>query len=229
LIYATAIYKRRGDKMTGELRKGVSDYYDATAREWADKWYPDDTMLPLLRRFVALLPGGPRVLDAGCGAGYESMRLKNLGADVVGIDISEESVKIARERNPGCRFEVTDCRMLARKEVGFFDGVAALALIVHIEDAELPLVFKNFRNALKPGGYVLLAFREGEGFSEERSYVEIGGVPYNRAFYLHKSKSVIESAEKAGFSYFEEWFLENAPGLGGWKYLVFRHPDDDWG
>ncbi|HLO51056.1 MAG TPA: class I SAM-dependent methyltransferase, partial [Kamptonema sp.] len=43
---------------------------------------------------------GKVILDAGCGSGYKSLILAeaNLGAKIVGVDISEESVKLARQR-----------------------------------------------------------------------------------------------------------------------------------
>lgn len=43
---------------------------------------------------------GKVILDAGCGSGYKSLTLAeaNPGAKVVGIDLSEKSVEIARER-----------------------------------------------------------------------------------------------------------------------------------
>ena len=43
---------------------------------------------------------GKVILDAGCGSGYKSLVLAqaNPGAKIIGIDISEESVKLARQR-----------------------------------------------------------------------------------------------------------------------------------
>ncbi|MEK0195386.1 class I SAM-dependent methyltransferase, partial [Microcoleus anatoxicus] len=43
---------------------------------------------------------GKLILDAGCGSGYKSLVLAtaNPGAKIVGIDLSEESVKLARHR-----------------------------------------------------------------------------------------------------------------------------------
>lgn len=40
------------------------------------------------------------ILDAGCGSGYKSLVLAsaNTGAKIVGIDISEESIKLAKHR-----------------------------------------------------------------------------------------------------------------------------------
>ena len=84
--------------------KGVKEFYDRTAADWADKWYADEAMLPLLRKFMAYLPEKPRVLDLCCGAGYESRRMAGLGAEVVGIDLSPASIEIACERNPELEF-----------------------------------------------------------------------------------------------------------------------------
>ena len=43
---------------------------------------------------------GKVILDAGCGTGYKSLMLAlaNPGAKIVGIDLSEESVKLAEQR-----------------------------------------------------------------------------------------------------------------------------------
>ena len=223
--------------------KGIADFYNATAHDWAEKWYADTTMLPLLEKFVNLFHAkpclcdsidtaqevhqnhkkGPRILDAGCGAGYESMRLTNLGAEVVGVDISEESIKIARERNPGLRFEVMDLRQLDNS-LGIFDGVVAISSIIHIEDNDLPTVFHNFKQIIKPAGFLFLAIVEGEGLSERRSFVEVMGEQYNRAFYLHMGSRLTDIARQSGFEYYEEWFLDEP--VGQWKYLVFKSQCD---
>ena len=147
------------------------------------------------------------------------VRLANLGAEVVGVDISEESIKIARTKNPNCRFEVMDCMQLDGS-IGVFDGIAAIALIVHIADSDLNMVFENFKKTIKDTGYLFIAFVEGDGFNEKRSYVEINGEKYNRAFYLHQPKRIIEVAKNFGFNFFDEWFLDEP--IGQWKYLIFK-------
>ena len=200
--------------------KGIKEYYNDTANDWANKWYTDESMLPLLKKFISLFKTIPKILDAGCGAGYESMRLYNLGAEVVGIDISEESIKIARNKNPKCQFELINCLEL-NDSIGKFDGIIAIALIVHIENKNLNIVFQNFQKIIKNGGYVFIAFVEGNGFSENRSYLEINGEKYNRSFYLHPKNEIIEIAKKFGFKYVEEWFLEE--NIGQWKYIVFQY------
>ncbi|MBC6475809.1 MAG: class I SAM-dependent methyltransferase [Hormoscilla sp. GM102CHS1] len=53
-----------------------------------------------LRNQKIINPEGKVILDAGCGSGYKSLVLAaaNPGAKIVGIDLSEESVKLARQR-----------------------------------------------------------------------------------------------------------------------------------
>lgn len=54
--------------------------------------------------FVNQLDKGSRFLDLCCGAGYNSRHIQNSGYEVVGIDFSEESLLIAREKNPAITF-----------------------------------------------------------------------------------------------------------------------------
>ena len=64
-------------------------YYDATAlREFG-------LALRVLQQWV---PPGGSVLDLGCGPGWSSLFLARAGFDVVGVDISERMIEIARER-----------------------------------------------------------------------------------------------------------------------------------
>ncbi|MCL2350781.1 MAG: class I SAM-dependent methyltransferase [Defluviitaleaceae bacterium] len=199
--------------------KSMKEYYDATAKETAENWYSNEMMLPLLKRFVGMFDAKPRILDAGCGTGCESMRLANLGADVVGVDVSEESIKIAQMKNPNCRFELMDVKQLD-DSIGVFDGIVSLGMIIHIQDCDLQMAFDNFSKAIKPEGFLFLAFVAGDGFCEKRSYLDVNGEKYNRNFYLHQPERIIEMAQKSAFKYYEEWFLEGK--FGQWKFLVFN-------
>jgi cyclopropane fatty-acyl-phospholipid synthase-like methyltransferase len=202
-----------------EDMKGVKDYYNKTAHEWAEEWYSNETMLPLLKKFIELFDIKPRILDAGCGAGYESMRLMSLGAEVVGIDISDESIKIARVRNPDCRFEVMNFKEID-DSIGVFDGIVSIGSIIHIENHDLQTVFDNFRKIMNDGGFLFVVFVEGDGYSERRSIFEINGEKYNRAFYLHQPAIIKETAKQSGFQYHDEWFLTEP--MGQWKFYVFK-------
>lgn len=49
---------------------------------------------------AALVPPGARVLDAGCGTGRVAIRLAALGFDVVGVDVDDSMLAVAREHAP---------------------------------------------------------------------------------------------------------------------------------
>lgn len=201
--------------------KGIADFYDATAKAWADEWYTNESMLPLLRAFIAALPAIPRVLDLGCGAGYESMRLARLGARVTGVDISEQSLSIAREKNPDIPFFRMDMRSLDAS-LGLFDGIIALGSMIHVVDADLETVFAQIAARLSPNGQCWTAFVEGDGKSEARSITEIDGVPYDRQFYLHRRAVMDRTAERAGLTPLGERTLSQDDATHGWLCLAYR-------
>jgi len=190
-----------------ETHREVTAFYDATAQSWADNWYENEKMMPFLERAMSSLPPNPRVIDIGCGAGYESMRLHNLGAQVVGIDLSEKSIAIAKERNPNCDFHVMNLLSI-NPVLGSFDGAVAIASFVHISEKELPRAFENIANVLCPGGRIFVVFSKGNGktygYIEEKSVVEINGIQHNRHFYWHSPEIMTAAAIAAGYEYIED-------------------------
>ncbi|KNY27173.1 class I SAM-dependent methyltransferase [Pseudobacteroides cellulosolvens] len=199
----------------------IQKFYNDIAQQFADEWYANEDLLPTLKRFIDLLNPNPRVLDMGCGAGYESMRLYKLGARVTGIDFSDEPIRIARERNPQCKFQVADFRKLD-ESLGVFDGIVAIASIIHIRDEELELVFCNMKKVIKHEGLVMIVVIEGLGICEERSKIEREGVQYNRPFYLHSKMRLNEVADNIGFEYFDDMQLSEEQASFGWKCLLYR-------
>lgn len=197
--------------------KGVREYYDRMATEWADRWYGDDAMLPLLRRFLSDLPAQPRVLDLCCGAGYESMRMASLGAEVVGLDLSGESIAIARARNPQLSFHVGDM-LEDYAALGPVDGVICIAGLVHLTREQLPLAFRHMAEAMKPGARALLVVRDGEGRLSKQSDVVIDGENYDRAFYAHTLEELKDAAQ--GLLVYESEVPGDEPSL--WRNYIFK-------
>ena len=73
---------------------------------------------------VDLQPGA-RVLDVGCGPGRHAHALGRRGIEVLGVDISQRFVEVARQtETPGVRFERLDARALPFE--GEFDAVISL-------------------------------------------------------------------------------------------------------
>lgn len=197
--------------------KGTKDFYNRTASEWANKWYDDETLLPYLREFINYLPKNPYILDLCCGAGYESMRMKKLGAEVTGLDFSEESIKIAKERNNNIRFVVDDM-LNDYSYLGKFDGCAVIAGFVHLPNEKLSKAFEQIAKVLNDNGYLFVVVRDGTGKSDKSSYTTIDGNDYDRDFYLHTlSELKLYSSDK--FDFVKELVIENE---SAWKQYIFK-------
>ena len=200
--------------------KDIKDFYDKTAAQWADKWYADETLLPYLTEFINYLPKNPQILDLCCGAGYESMRMQRLGANVTGVDFSEESILIAKERNPNIRFVVEDI-LNDYSFLGEFDGCAIIAGLVHIPNEKLEKAFEMVGKVLYKGGFLFVVVKDGTGKNIKSSYTSIDGEDYDRNFYLHS----LEELKQYSFGKFDfvREVMPNEESL--WKYYIFKRCD----
>lgn len=200
--------------------KGVQEYYDKTAAEWAAEGYGDEAYLPCLDEFLSLLPPGGRVLDLCCGTGYESFRLRRRGFEPVGLDFSGESLAIAREKNPDVLFYQGDI-LESYPQIGAVDGIICIAGLVHVETPDLPLAFRRMAEVLKPGGYLLASVRYGTGRMEERSVTEIDGETYDRNFIAHNEE---ELSAAAGESF--ALVREMPSDMKIWAYYLFQKNEE---
>lgn len=197
--------------------KNTKDFYNKTAMEWADKWYSDETLFPYLKEFVNYLPQKPCVLDLCCGAGYESMRLKRLGAKVTGLDFSEDSIKIAKERNSDISFVVEDM-LNDYSYLGKFDGCVVIAGLVHLPNDKLAKAFKQINKILKENGLLFVVVKDGKGKDSKLSCKTIDGEIYDREFYLHTLEELKLSSVN-NFDFIRELLFDKE---SSWKYYIFR-------
>lgn len=203
------------------MENDIKLFYNLTAEKTADQWYQEEMLMPTIKEFISLLPKNPRVLDFGCGPGHESMRLSKVGANVLGIDFSEDCIRIAKERCPQCRFKVMDFRNLD-ESIGKFDGVFACASLIHISPDELSKVINNIRDVLKINGYLAITVVDGAGINEEWSLLEVEGKKLNRTVYLYTREKLVEEAEKVGLQFVKEGYLDPKISEYGWKNYIFK-------
>jgi ubiquinone/menaquinone biosynthesis C-methylase UbiE len=128
---------------------GMSDRY----LDWSAR-VVDPTRDRLFDEFSAKLPDDARVLDLGCGAGVPWTRRLAVRFDVVGVDISEAQIRLARENVPEAAFVQGDMAALNLPEASF-DAVTAFYAISHIPREQHPDLFRRIAAWLKPGGLLL--------------------------------------------------------------------------
>ncbi len=112
---------------------------------------------------------GMKIVDLGSGPGNHAAYFKENGCDVLCVDLSEEMMKICRQK--GLKAQAMDIENLQLPEKSF-DGVWAYASLLHILREKVPQVIKAIAKILKPGGMLGVAVKEGnrEGFETNEKY-----------------------------------------------------------
>ncbi|HEX9976551.1 MAG TPA: class I SAM-dependent methyltransferase, partial [Dehalococcoidales bacterium] len=146
-------------KSSEPAAKKVADYWDGNADLWTDHvrqgWdtYREYLNNPAFLRFIGSLKG-KKVLDAGCGEGYNTRIFARKGARVVGVDISQKMIRHARQaerREPlGNRYEITSYSDLSRFEDASFDTVVSTMALM--DGPDYTETVKEFFRVLRPHG-----------------------------------------------------------------------------
>jgi len=97
---------------------------------------------------------GDRVLDVATGTGALAAAALARGAEVTGVDISDEMLAAARQRVPAARFERGDAEALSL-DAPPFDTVTAGFILNHLPRPDRAVA--GWAAALRPGGRLALA------------------------------------------------------------------------
>ena len=123
----------------------------------------------LLDSFAARFDKDSLICDAGCGpSGHIGRYLIEKGLRVIGVDISEKCVELARFYNPDMNFECADISNLPFDD-NTFDGLISYYSIINTPKIYISRLLAEFRRVLKPDGYVLVSVKAGttEGYIDD--------------------------------------------------------------
>ena len=106
------------------------------------------------------------VLDAGCGSGENALHIASLGASVVGVDVAETALALARQKavGRGIKADFTTADALHLDRLGrTFDTVLDCGLFHSFDADERPPYVAGLASVTKPDGtlYVLCFSNEG--------------------------------------------------------------------
>jgi SAM-dependent methyltransferase len=140
-------------------------FYDAIAEDYAERFRDPFAKSPVDRAmfgvFAELVGPGGAVADLGCGPGRATAKLRALGLDVFGVDLSEGMLAIARRENPDLLF-VQGSMLKLDVADGTLAGAVSWYSSIHTPVEELPSLFREFRRVLAPGGHLLIGFQVGD-------------------------------------------------------------------
>lgn len=163
----------------------IADMYD---NEYGISSYIDD--------FLDLVNKNGKILDVGCGPGKDSHYIVSKGFDVVGIDLSEEMIKIAKKNFPEIDFRVMDMRRM-HFENESFDGVFVAFSLIHLPKKEVLSTLNKLHGVLKKEGIVYVAVQEGES---KEIFLTEPLKPHEKIFLnLFSTEEIKSLVKKAGF------------------------------
>ncbi|HEV2110910.1 MAG TPA: bifunctional 2-polyprenyl-6-hydroxyphenol methylase/3-demethylubiquinol 3-O-methyltransferase UbiG [Gammaproteobacteria bacterium] len=138
--------------------------FDAIAARWWDpegEFRPLHAINPLRLDYVdSRAPlQGRRVLDVGCGGGLLAEGMAGRGAKVMGIDLSEGALKVAKlhlkESGRQVEYRLVSAEALAAEMPGSFDLVTCMEMLEHVPDPAS--IIAACSTLLRPGGQAIFS------------------------------------------------------------------------
>ena len=131
---------------------------DERADSYADLEFPGTYWLAY-RDIPSLIEAhvqGTRALDFGCGTGRSTRFLRDLGFEVVGVDIAESMLARARERDPDGDYRQVPDGELPGLNPGSFDLILSVFTFDNIPDLERKVdLLTGLRRLLTQGGRLI--------------------------------------------------------------------------
>ncbi len=187
-------------KTTDSANARIAEFYDHLAPDY-DQMTNFDARFVRERPFFRILLDHHRIssaIDAGCGTGFHSILLAELGVKVTAVDLSDEMLKRAKEHAAAKKLELSvlnsrlqDLGAHIKKPVdAIFCMGNTLSHLLEKEDVQE--TFRNFHAVTKTGGILFLQLLNYDRILKRRDRVqsvrEAGGNTYVRFYDFHEKR-----------------------------------------
>jgi SAM-dependent methyltransferase len=152
------------DAKTEELRAAhdvLAELYAVRLPDALDRMPLERALLGLFCDLTLAADLGRSVGDVGCGTGRLEPYLAGRGLAPRGFDLSPGMIQVARRDHPGFDFDVADLRELPVEDASLA-GVVCWYSLMYLAPADRPAAFSELARVVKPGGYLVTAFKAGD-------------------------------------------------------------------
>ena len=163
-----------------------------------------------MRAFLESLPcKGKRILDVGCNDGFFSLKLGELGAEVVALEASPKRVEKARfvfeTRQISNMVKLINMNIYdpAVEELGYFDLILCMGFIHRVPDP-----FTVLSKLARLGRVLLLEFKAFKEYAYDRPYLMFDGRrsdsndPFSTCYFIPSARAVVEMLKELGFKHY---------------------------
>ena len=136
------------DKRLGKSFKKIGEEYQSGRKEYPKRLIEDVIQVSGINKCGA-------ILDVGCGTGKSTIPFAKINSEIVGIDISEKMLKVARKlsiKHKNISYKKISFEKFTSPQNSF--DLILMGTSIHWLDAKI--VFKKSSKLLKKGGYIAL-------------------------------------------------------------------------
>lgn len=159
------------------------------------------------------LPRAGKILEAGCGLGQVVLALRASGYDCEGIEYSEQTVEVVKEKVPGLPVRFGDVTAIDVPD-GHYSGYVSLGVVEHRLDGPGPFLKEAWR-VLESEGVAFFSVPYFNPLRRLKGKLGLYPGPAEGEFYQYafSRREFVDELERHGFVVVETVTLENFKGL----------------
>lgn len=196
------------DRYSGSYRDAVNDAIGL------ERWTVDDlasAKAALIRKVAEAHFGataGLDALDVGCGIGLLDGLLAPSFARLTGVDVSADSIDVARANNPSVGYEAFDGAALPYADASH-DFVFTVCVLHHVSPGDWQHFIDELHRVLRPGGMVLVY--EHNPYNPATRLI-VNRCPFDRDAVLLSARRSRDLLRAAGFGAVASRYVFAVPG-----------------
>ena len=195
--------------------------YEVDANAWAQARNDRSAIQPHIDRFAGLVGQAGRVLDIGCGPGFDTAGLTEAGLNPVALDFAQAMARLTATRTRA-RVVQGDARSLPFTTASF-GGAWASASLIHIARADIDVALQDIGRVLKAGAvlYSRMQVGDSEGIEQPAAGNPISQPRFFARYTAGAWKALLTTN---GFEVIEQQEQQAAPGARRWLSTFARRP-----
>lgn len=158
------------------------------------------------------------VLDVGCGIGLSHSLIAQKVGTMHGVDVSAESIEVAKTKNPEVKYEVSSGADLPYPS-GAFDAVLTVCVLHHVLPSAWHQFLAEMHRVVKPGG-IALVFEHNPTNPLTQKVVD--RCPFDEDAVLLKANRTVDLLQSVGFNRTKARYILALPAANNWLRRVDR-------